>query len=53
MADLDNPADYEDVRFDDDGVVWVAVGPQGKVDNRLTDIGTKRHRNYVVEFKQR
>ena len=29
----------------------MAVGPEGKVDNRLTNSGTKRHRNYVVEFK--
>ena len=52
FADPDNPADYEDVQFTDDEVVWVAVGPEGKVDNRLTNIGTKRHRNYVVEFKR-
>ncbi len=52
FADPDNPADYEDVQFTDDDVVWVAVGPEGKVDNRLTNIGTKRHRNYVVELKR-
>ena len=51
FADPDNPADYQDVQFKDDDVVWVTVGPEGKVDNRLTNIGTKRHRNYVVEFK--
>ena len=28
-----------------------AVGPDGKVDNRLTNIGTKHHRNYVIELK--
>ena len=53
FADPDNAANYEDVQFTDDEVVWVEVGPQGKVDNRLTNIGTTRHRNYVVEFKQR
>ena len=52
FADPDNPADYEDVQFTDDEVVWVAVGPEGKVDNRLTNIGTRRHRNFVVEFKR-
>ncbi len=52
FADPDNPADYHDVQFNDDEVVWVAVGPEGKVDNRLTNIGTKRHRNYVVELKR-
>ena len=51
FADPDDPADYQDVQFKDDDVVWVPVGPDGKVDNRLTNIGTKRHRNYVVEFK--
>ena len=51
FADPDNPADYQDIQFTDDEVVWVAVGPEGKVDNRLTNIGTKRHRNYVVELK--
>lgn len=53
FADPDNPADYQDVQFADDEVVWVAVPPEGKVDNRLHNIGTKRHRNYVVELKQR
>ncbi len=53
FADPDDPADAEDIQFIDDDVVWVAVGPEGKVDNRLTNIGTKRHRNYVVELKQR
>jgi len=31
----------------------VGVGPEGKVDKRLTNIGSRRHRNYVVELKQR
>ncbi len=53
FADPDHPADYEDVQFTDDEVVWVGVGPEGKVDNRLRNIGTRRHRNYVVELKQR
>ena len=26
--------------------------PSLKIDNRLTNIGTKRHRNYVIELKQ-
>ena len=52
FADPDQSADAQDIQFEDDQVVWVAVGPEGKVDNRLTNIGTKRHRNYVVELKQ-
>ena len=51
FADPDHPADYQDVQFTDDDVVWVPVGPEGKVDNRLTNIGTKHHRNYVIECK--
>jgi hypothetical protein len=29
----------------------VPVGPEGKIDNRLTNIGSKRHHNYVIELK--
>ena len=53
FADPDHPGDYEDVQFTDDDVEWVRVGPEGKIDNRLTNIGTRRHRNYVVELKRR
>lgn len=52
FADPDDPQDYHDVQFTDDEVVWVDVNTEGKIDNRLTNIGTKRHRNYVVEIKQ-
>ncbi len=51
FADPDNPEDAHDIQFIDDEVVWVGVDADGKVDNRLTNIGTKRHRNYVVELK--
>jgi hypothetical protein len=51
FADPDNPADYHDVQFKDDQVTFVAV-LEGKVDNRLTNIGEKRHRNYVIELKR-
>ena len=51
FANPDDPTDYEDVQFADDQVTFIAVGPEGKVDNRLTNIGTKRHRNYVIELK--
>ena len=52
FADPDAPDDYDDIQFTDDEVVWVDVGPDGKVDNRLTNIGQRRHRNYVVEMKR-
>ncbi len=51
FADPDDPTDYQDVQFTTDEVVWVTVGAEGKIDNRLTNIGTTRHRNYVIEFK--
>lgn len=51
FADPDHPGDYHDVQFRDDEVTFVPVA-EGKVDNRLTNVGTKRHRNYVVEFKK-
>lgn len=50
FADPDNPADFHDVQFNDDQVTFVPV-TDGKVDNRLTNIGDKRHRNYVIELK--
>ena len=50
FADPDNPADFHDVQFNDDQVTFVPVS-EGKVDNRLTNIGDKRHRNYVIELK--
>ena len=52
FADPDNPADYHDVQFEDDQVTFREVGPEGKVDNRLLNIGTKPHRNYVIELKK-
>jgi mannose-6-phosphate isomerase-like protein (cupin superfamily) len=53
FADPDNPDDYRDVQFEDDQVTYVPVADRdaGKVDNRLTNIGEKRHRNYVIELK--
>ena len=52
FADPDNPEDTHDIQFVDDDVVWVDVNSdEGKIDNRLTNIGIKRHRNYVVELK--
>ena len=51
FADPDNPADSHDVQFEDDQVEFLDVGG-GKVDNRLTNIGTTSHRNFVVELKR-
>jgi hypothetical protein len=52
FADPDDADNYEDIQFEDDEVVHVGVGAAGKVDNRLTNIGAKHHRNYVIEFKR-
>ena len=54
FADPDNPSDYKDVQFHDEQVTFVPVPDRetGKVDNRLTNIGTKRHHNYVIELKR-
>jgi hypothetical protein len=51
FADPANPADYHDIQFADDQVTWVPVDDNGHIDNRLTNIGTKPHRNYVIELK--
>ena len=51
-ADPDDPAGARDIPFADDQVEFRQVGGAGKIDNRLTNIGTKRHRNYVIELKQ-
>ena len=49
-ADPDNSANTREIAFRDDQVEFRMVG-DGKVDNRLTNVGTKRHRNYVIELK--
>ena len=52
FADPDQPGGHRDVQFVDDLVAFREVGPAGKVDHRLTNIGTKRHRNFVIELKR-
>lgn len=52
FSNPDDEREYEDVQFEDDQVTFVEVSEDGKVDNRLTNIGEKRHRNYVVELKR-
>ena len=51
FADPENPADGKDVQFTDNQVAFVTVPEEGKVDYRLTNIGDKPHRNYVIELK--
>jgi hypothetical protein len=45
------PGGERDVQFRDDQVSFRAVGPAGKVDHHLTNIGAGRHRNFVIELK--
>lgn len=52
FADPDNPADFFDLQFTDNEVEFIEVGTEGKIDNRLTNIGDKHHRNYVIELKR-
>ena len=52
FADPDQPGGHRDVQFVDDQVAFREVGPAGKVDHRLTNVGTKRHRNFVIELKR-
>lgn len=49
-TDPDNPGNDREIAFRDDQVEFRVVG-DGKVDNLLTNVGTKRHRNYVIELK--
>ncbi len=46
----DDPTDFNDVQFVDDRVTFVNVPPEGKIDNRLENIGTKAHRNLLIEL---
>ena len=48
----DDSADVRDVQFEDDQVTWVNVPPEGKIDNRLTNVGTKPHRNLLIELRR-
>jgi hypothetical protein len=53
FANPDDAGDFFDLQFVDGAVEFIEVQGEGKVDNRLTNIGEKRHRNYVVELKRR
>jgi hypothetical protein len=52
FADPDGPGGHRDVQFVDDQVAFRLVGPSGKIDHGLTNIGTKRHRNFVIELRR-
>jgi hypothetical protein len=48
---FDEPGGKRDVQYVDNQVSFRAVGPAGKLDHTLTNIGTTRHRNFVIELK--
>jgi hypothetical protein len=50
--DPDQPEGHRDVQYVDDAVLFREVGPAGKVDRHLTNIGSRRHRNFIVELKR-
>lgn len=50
FANPDDESQYNDVQFVDDSVTFVNVPPGGKVDNRLENIGTRTHHNYLIEL---
>lgn len=52
FVDPDNSEDYEDYQFVDDEVVHIPIPPEGKIDNRLVNIGDVPHRNFVIEIKR-
>jgi hypothetical protein len=49
-ADPEDPDSGRDIQFHDGQVEFRKVG-DGKIDHLLTNIGTKRHRNFVIELK--
>lgn len=52
FADAENPAEFNDVQFTDNQVAFIPVSAEGRVDKRLTNIGDKPHRNYIIELKK-
>jgi hypothetical protein len=52
FVDPDQPEGHRDVQYADDQVTFRAVDPAGKLDRQLTNVGTKRHRNFIVELKK-
>jgi len=50
FSNPDDPSEFRDVQFEDDQITFREVGRLGKIDNRLTNIGSKHHRNFVIEL---
>ena len=52
FADGTNPDEFHDSDFKDNQISYVSVPEEGKIDGRITNIGTRPHRNYVIEVKK-
>ena len=52
FEDPDNPSEARDVQFEDGKVAFVSVPEEGRIDQTLTNIGSKPHKNYVIELKE-
>lgn len=50
-VDPDNPANDQDVQYDEDQVVFIETG-DGIAHNRLINVGMTPYRNYVIELKE-
>ncbi len=50
--DPQNPANDRSLRYEDDLVVFHAVEGEGKVHNRLVNVGDAPYRNLVIELKK-
>lgn len=48
----DEPGGHRDVQYVDNQVSFREVGPAGKIDHHLTNVGPNRHRNLVIELKR-
>jgi hypothetical protein len=48
---FDEPTGPREVQYIDDQVSFREVGPAGKLDHHLTNAGSRRHRNFIIELK--
>ena len=50
-ANPNDPQDRHEVNYATNQVVFIPVGPEGALHQRLTNIGDAPYQNYVIEFK--
>jgi mannose-6-phosphate isomerase-like protein (cupin superfamily) len=49
-VDPENPEHDQDVRYENDQVVFIEAG-EGTIHNRLVNVGSTPYRNFVIEIK--